>query len=231
MMNYSRVVFGMAAIITALMAGQPDTRVALQPGARLRLAPSDPLTEPQFPKPKDEVADPQAVSGSATAKKKIRPAILDLKPAGDPIYVIEEPVPSTSDNQWRTYQRPKVERFSRDGAGIAVHGYDVVAYRERRAENGKKEFPFEYGGITWYFSSKEHRDLFSKDPERYLPEYGGFCAYSIGNGYPATADPRVFTIEGGKLYLFFDKAVRAVWEQDRDRLVTKADQNWPELHL
>jgi YHS domain-containing protein len=124
----------------------------------------------------------------------------------------------------------KVELFSRDGTGVAVQGYDLVSYLSERAEKGKKEFAVEYGGTTWWFATAEHRDLFTADRERYLPGYGGFCAYSIAKGYPATADPRVFAVVGGKVYLFFDKSVRSAWEQDQNRLIGAADRNWPTLH-
>ena len=146
------------------------------------------------------------------------------------MYLVEEPQRDAGHKEWRTYSRPKVEQFSRDGEGIAVHGYDVVSYLGKQAEAGKKDLSVEYGGTTWLFATVEHRDLFINNPERYLPAYGGFCAYSVGSGYPATADPRVFTIDGGNLYLFFDKAVRVVWEQDQNRLIEHADQNWPKLH-
>jgi YHS domain-containing protein len=174
--------------------------------------------------------EPPVSAGSATRVQRVRPAILDLKPPGDPIYLVQEPEPEADHDRWRTYARPKVEPFSRDGDGVAVQGYDVVSYLDDEAEKGRKEFSAEYGGTMWWFATAEHRDLFTRDPERYLPVYGGFCAYSVGKGYPATADPRVFTIDGGKLYLFFDRAVRAVWDQDRTRLVGKADNHWPTLH-
>ena len=105
-----------------------------------------------------------------------------------------------------------------------------MSYLGGRAERGTQGFSVRHGGTIWQFATAENGDLFSKNPERYLPAYGGSCAYSVGKGYPATADPRVFTIVGGRLYLFFDKAVQAVWEQDQDRLVRKADNNWPKLH-
>lgn len=229
-MNLSRTFLGVA-ILAASLGGQSGDPVTQQPGARLVLAPSEPLTEPRFPKPKTETAKSPASVGAASREQRVRPAILDLKPAGDPIYLVEEPEADADHDQWLTYRRPKVEKFSRDGEGVAVQGYDVVTYYlDERADKGKKEFSVEHGGTIWRFTTAEHRSLFTRDPERYLPAYGGFCAYSVGKGYPATADPRVFTIDGGKLYLFFDKAVRAVWEQDQSRLVGKADQNWPKLH-
>jgi YHS domain-containing protein len=220
-MNLSRNCLGIA-IFAVSLAGQSHDQAAQQPGAPLRLVPSEPLSEASFPKPKAETA--------GSRDQRVRPAILDLKPAGDPIYLVEEPTADSDPNQWRTYRRAKVEAFSRDGEGIALQGYDVVTYLGAHAEKGKKELAVQYRGTTWLFATAEHRDLFTKDPERYLPAYGGFCAYSVGRGYPATADPRAFTIDGGRLYLFFDKAVQAVWEQDRSRLTARADHNWPNLH-
>ena len=191
---------------------------AQERGAALRLVPSEPLTEPRPPKAEKE---PQGM---------VRPAILNLKPAGDPIYLEGELAPDPDRDQWRTYQRPKVDRISKNGEGFGLQGYDVVSYLENRAGKGRGEFAVEFGGAVWLFATSEHRDLFEKDPARFLPQYGGFCAYSVGRGYPATADPRAFAIENGKLYLFFDKAVQAVWEQDRRRLIAAADRYWPQIH-
>ena len=218
------------AILAAPLVSQSDDAATQQPGTRLVLVPSEPLTEPLFPKTKTDKTAPLTSAGSVRLEQRIRPAILDLKRPGDPIYLVDEPEPDADRDQWRTYSRPKVEQFSRDADGIALQGYDVVSYSGEHAEKGKKEFSTEYGGTMWWFVTAEHRDLFTRAPDRYVPAYGGFCAYSVAKGYPATADPRVFTIDGGKLYLFFDKAVRAVWDQDRTRLVGKADHNWPKLH-
>ncbi|MCC6858377.1 MAG: hypothetical protein IT158_07445 [Bryobacterales bacterium] len=228
-MTLARILFGMA-ILTAPLIGQSDGPATRQPGTRLVLAPSEPLTEPAFPKAKTGTAAPPASPGSVRPEPGIRPAILDLKPPGDPIYLVEEPESDAFRDQWRTYRRPKVDPFSRDGDGIALQGYDVVSYFGGYAGKGRKEFAVEYAGTAWWFVAAENRDQFAQAPDRYLPAYGGFCAYSVGKGYPATADPRVFTIDSGKLYLFFDKAVRAVWEQNRRGFVAKADRNWPGLH-
>jgi len=187
-------------------------------GAPLRILPSEPLTEPR---------PPQA---QKTPEGAVRPAILNLRPAGDPIYLEDEPPQEFERDRWRTYQRPKVDGISKNGEGFALQGYDVVSYLEDRAEKGRRDFAVESGGGTWLFASAEHRDQFAKDPARFLPQYGGFCAYSVGRGYPATADPRAFAIVNGKLYVFFDKAVQAVWEQDRRRLIAAADRYWPQIH-
>lgn len=209
-----------ATVLAAQSAGPAEG----SHGAPLRLLPSDPLPSER---PTAAVEQPKPPSSPQSG---VRPAILQLKPAGDPLHWVEEPSTDLERDKWRTYQRPKVDRFSRNGEGVAIQGYDVVSYLEKRAEKGRKDFSFEYGDVIWHFTTAEHRDQFRQDPERYLPAYGGFCSYSVGRGFPATADPRAFSVEGQQLYLFFDKAVQAVWEQDRGRLIAAADRYWPRVH-
>lgn len=213
------------ALFSGALAGQTDTPPSREPGARLMLAPSEPLMEQRSSKPNAATPAPQAAE-----ERKVRPAILDLKPSGDQIYLVEEQERDTALDQWRTYRRPRVDRFSKDGESVALQGYDVVSYFEKHAEKGLKELSVEYRGVTWLFAGAEHRKHFIEDPERYLPEYGGFCAYSVSKGYPATADPRVYSIESGKLYLFFDRAVQLVWVQGQGAPISRADRNWPKLH-
>jgi len=217
--------FACAIAFAGILAGQPAAPPAEAQGAPLQLVPSKPFEEPPRPSSKTEPA-----KTAAPSEPGVRPAILNIRPAGDPIYLAEDPAAEFDQDKWRTYQRPKVERFSRNGKGAAIQGYDVVSYHERRAEKGSEKFSVEYGGVRWYFATGDHRDLFLQAPLSYLPEYGGFCAYSVGRGYPATADPRTYVIQDRKLYLFFDKAVQAVWEQDQRRLVSAADRYWPGLH-
>lgn len=192
--------------------------------AQLTLAPSEPLSALHPP-----TAAPAKAASGETPSGTIRPSFLTLLPAGDPLYLGEEKPESASD-QWRTYSPPRVDAISRNGAGLALQGFDVLSYPEGRAEAGRKEFSLEYGAITWLFSTADHLRQFARHPEQFVPEYGGFCAYSIGKGFPATADPKAFITEGSKVYLFFDQATKTVWEQDRRRLVAAADRHWPKLH-
>ena len=220
-MHILRFFSGLAivAVQASLCAGQAT---APPTGAKLILIPSEPMSEPRFPKHGGKAA------AKPEAEQQVRPAILNLRPADDPIYLEEKPEAETE--PWRTYRRPRVDRFSHDAGGVALQGYDVVGYLDDRVEKGVKELSFDYGGVTWWFTSAGHRDSFAGDPVRYVPEYGGFCAYAIGRGYPATADPRSYLVAGGKLLLFYDRVVRAVWEQDQRLLTAKADRNWPEVH-
>ena len=174
-----------------------------------------------------------ALEREATALTRQKPVAmtprrLEIKPSGDPIYIVEEG--EWSGDQWRTYRRPKVDPFSKDADGVALKGYDVISYLEKHDEKGTKVNSASFGGVTWWFASAEHRRIFVADPARFVPEYGGFCAYSIGRGAAATADPRVYSATGGKLYLFFDPAVKAVWDQEQSGSIANADRNWPKLH-
>jgi YHS domain-containing protein len=112
--------------------------------------------------------------------------------------------------------------------GVAVGGYDPVAYfTEGKAVNGTKEITLEHEGPTWRFASEANRDAFKADPARYAPQYGGYCAYAVANGYTAKGDPEAWTVHDGKLYLNFDKTVRTLWEKDKAGYIAKGDNNWP----
>ncbi|MGN6098313.1 MAG: YHS domain-containing (seleno)protein [Bosea sp. (in: a-proteobacteria)] len=114
--------------------------------------------------------------------------------------------------------------------GVAIGGYDPVAYfRDGGPRLGKPEFSLRHGGATWHFASAEHKALFAADPERYLPAYGGFCAYGTSRGYLVKIEPEAWSIVDGKLYLNYDLGVRTTWLRDRAKYIGRADRNWPRL--
>jgi hypothetical protein len=114
--------------------------------------------------------------------------------------------------------------------GVAIEGYDPVAYFEQgRPVEGRKEHSYEWQGATWRFATAAHRDLFAKDPERYAPRYGGYCAWAVSQGYTAGIDPEAWTIHEGKLYLNYDLEVQERWAKDVPGNVAKGDVNWPKL--
>lgn len=118
--------------------------------------------------------------------------------------------------------------FERDG--LAIMGYDPVAYvTDRKAVKGSPDFAAEYGGSTFYFSTEVHREAFAKNPERFVPQYGGYCAYGMAKGYKAAIDPDAFTVVGDKLYFNYSERVRAQWLSDVPGYIRKADANWPEV--
>jgi YHS domain-containing protein len=115
--------------------------------------------------------------------------------------------------------------------GVAVKGTDVVAYfADGRAVPGEREHSFEWKGATWRFASAEHRDLFAANPEKYAPQYGGYCAYAVSQGTTAPIDPEAWKIVDGRLYLNLDRDIQQIWEQDVPGYIAKADANWPKLH-
>jgi len=114
--------------------------------------------------------------------------------------------------------------------GVAIEGYDPVAYfTEGKPVEGRKSFAFEWKGATWRFASAEHRDLFAADPEKYAPQYGGWCAYAVAHNDTPGIDPEAWTIHDGKLYLNYDSEIQAKWLAERDAFIAQADANWPNL--
>lgn len=114
----------------------------------------------------------------------------------------------------------------------AIGGYDPVAYfDEQRPVKGSEQFSTEWNGATWYFSSEERMRRFVADPERYAPQFGGYCAMAVSGGYTARTSPDAFALVNGKLYLNFDQDVLAQWNADRDNLIPAAEKNWPGVLL
>ena len=114
--------------------------------------------------------------------------------------------------------------------GVAIKGTDTVAYfNEGRAVRGSDRFTYQWMGATWKFASAENRDLFASNPEKYAPQYGGFCAWAVSQGYTAPIDPNAWKIVNGKLYLNYNKRVQRTWQKDIPGNIAKADRNWPRL--
>ena len=113
----------------------------------------------------------------------------------------------------------------------AVSGYDTVAYfTERKAVKGSPRFKYEYEGVEWYFSKSENLALFKKEPEKYMPQYGGFCAWAIAaRKQRAPGDPNYWKIVDGKLYLNYDNSVQKQWLEDIPGFIKQAGNNWPEM--
>jgi YHS domain-containing protein len=124
----------------------------------------------------------------------------------------------------------RVKQFNLE-KGVAIQGYDPVAYfTQNKAVKGNKQFTETVEGITYHFSSAANKELFVKDPKRYEPQYGGWCAYATGaTNEKVEIDPETFKIVGGKLYLFYHSWVNNTltkWNKDEATLKPKADANW-----
>ena len=115
--------------------------------------------------------------------------------------------------------------------GIGAGGYDPVAYfTEHKAVKGSKDNALVYEGVTWYFSSAADKEAFKKDPARYEPAYGGWCAYAMGaKGEKVMVDPKTFKITDGHLYLFYNRFFNNTlveWNKNEAHLKKNADANW-----
>ncbi|MCL7752346.1 YHS domain-containing (seleno)protein [Polaribacter sp. Z022] len=115
--------------------------------------------------------------------------------------------------------------------GFVAEGYDVVSYFNNKAEKGDKMFVSTFDGVKFKFSSKEHLEMFTKSPKKYIPAYGGYCAYAIGaKAEKVSIDPKTFEIRDGKLYLFYNSwginTLKLWQEEGAETLKNKADKNW-----
>jgi YHS domain-containing protein len=111
----------------------------------------------------------------------------------------------------------------------AIEGYDPVAYFEQGQPVAGGDYEYAWMDATWYFASAENRDKFAADPEKYAPQYGGYCAWAVSQGYTAKIDPQAWSIVDGKLYLNYSKGVQSQWQQDVPGNIAKGDANWPAI--
>lgn len=115
-------------------------------------------------------------------------------------------------------------------SGLAIHGYDPVAYFEQgQAEPGDRSILYEYQGVNWAFSSEDNKQLFLQTPQRYIPQYGGYCSYAASRNYVSDADPTAWQIVGGKLYLNYNNRVQRTWASELDQNIKDANTHWPNL--
>jgi len=113
---------------------------------------------------------------------------------------------------------------------VAVGGYDPVAYfTEKRPVVGNSAITLVHEGVTWRFSSAANRDAFKAEPAKYAPQFGGYCAWAVAEGYTAKGDPTIWSITDGKLYLNYNASVQKSWERDVPGNITRAQGNWPKV--
>ncbi|MEM7548287.1 MAG: YHS domain-containing (seleno)protein [Bacteroidota bacterium] len=122
------------------------------------------------------------------------------------------------------------EAYIYSDATGAIKGYDPVSYfTESKPVKGKKNITYKWKDANWYFASKKNLDAFKTDPEAYAPQYGGYCAYAVSEGYTAKIEPEAWKIVDGKLYLNYDLDVKKIWEADEADRIKKAEANWPSV--
>lgn len=114
--------------------------------------------------------------------------------------------------------------------GVAINGYDPVAYfTDGKPQEGDSAHKLEWEDATWHFKSAANKALFKTSPEKYAPQYGGYCAWAVSQGYTATTAPEAWDIVDDKLYLNYSLGVQSNWKKDRSANIVAADKNWPKV--
>lgn len=177
-----------------------------------------------------------AVASSSLALGQPQPA--ESTPPAAPAPSQPSPAPAPKPDPADPNVKRDVSHYNleKDKAKPAIQGYDPVAYfpgptgTPGEAKKGVKEFAYTYRGVTYWFATRANLDAFKKEPGKYEPAYGGWCAYAMGaTGEKVEIDPKSFKITDGRLYLFykdFFNDTRAKWTKDEKNLNTKADANW-----
>ena len=114
--------------------------------------------------------------------------------------------------------------------GVALHGYDPVAYFvAAEPQKGQAQYSYEYKGSKFYFANEANKRAFMQAPEKYAPQFGGYCAYGASQGYKVSTQPDAFAIVKDKLYLNYNTKVQEIWKQDVPGNIGRAEKNWPEV--
>jgi len=112
----------------------------------------------------------------------------------------------------------------------AAGGYDTVAYfTQSKPVKGSSEYTSEYMGAEFRFSSASNKAMFDADPNKYAPQYGGYCAWAVSQGYTASGDPELWKVDNGKLYFNYNRKVREGWLKDIPGFVAAANKHWPKV--
>lgn len=120
--------------------------------------------------------------------------------------------------------------FNTSRGQLAIRGYDAVSYfTDGKAVLGSTAIEHRWMNAVWRFASAEHRELFVQNPERYAPQFGGYCAYAVSRAYTADGDPLVWRIVDGRLYLNYSTEVQQLWEQDTAGNISKGRSHWPQV--
>jgi YHS domain-containing protein len=129
------------------------------------------------------------------------------------------------------FAQSKADPVNKDGSGVAIKGYDPVAYfTQSKAVKGSPAFTHQWMSATWWFANAKDRDEFARNPEKYAPQYGGYCAYGVSKGHTSSIDPEAWNIVEGKLYLTYSKDAQKAWSDAIMKNIGEADRNWPALH-
>jgi YHS domain-containing protein len=118
-----------------------------------------------------------------------------------------------------------------NNSGVALRGVDAVALATGlKVREGTATYTVEHDGVAYYFESKAAMKAFAANPAKYMPQYGGFCAYGVAIGKKLDASPRFADIVDGKLYVFLNAVAFRKYQEDKAGTLAKAEKNWPAMH-
>jgi len=128
------------------------------------------------------------------------------------------------------FAKTPIPSLNLSSSGLALRGYDPVAYfKSNKPIKGKSSISTKNAGATYYFSSAANKELFLQNPTKYLPAYGGYCAYGTAVGAKVDGDPNIWHIVNGKLYLNITRPIDRTWNRDRAGYIKDANRQWPKL--
>lgn len=126
------------------------------------------------------------------------------------------------------YSEAQTRYFNK--SGVAINGYDPVAYfTDNKPVEGSKQFSYSWEGAEWHFRNQQNLDTFKQNPEKYAPQFGGYCAYGVSEDHKSPTQPEAFTIVDQKLYLNYNMKVKELWMKDTKGRIEKAEGNWVTL--
>ncbi len=112
----------------------------------------------------------------------------------------------------------------------AIDGYDAVAFfKDSQPIKGLETFSYKWNDATWFFKSQQNLDSFKTNPEKFAPQFGGYCSYGCSNGYKAPTQIDTWTIVNDKLYFNYNLKVRDSWQKNKEALIIKAESNWEKI--
>jgi len=112
--------------------------------------------------------------------------------------------------------------------GKAIKGYDPVAFfNESKPVMGRDSLMLQWNSATWYFANRKNLEAFKAAPEKYAPQYGGYCAYGTAQGHKAPTEVETWSVIDGKLYFNYNQKVKETWSKDQPGMIKKADETWP----
>jgi len=145
-------------------------------------------------------------------------------------FLVQAAIAAAFYGRWAARPSVAAEEGNAATPRVAIQGYDPVAYfTDGRPVKGSAAFSFPFDEAVYYFASAEHQKMFAANPDRYAPQFSGYCAAALSTGVEVEADPKAWVISDGKLYVFYSREASSRFAEDRAGMIAKAQANWTTL--